>query len=198
MARLVRTAMDDATHALLDVDARRAETVIAGDLEVDRLQTRIEEQTLQQLALQQPVAGDLRVLIAALRMVGELERMGDLARHVAKIARRRHPDPAVPEALRGNIAKMGSVADDMVARIIRTIESKDVDRATSLIAADDDMDQLRRQQFRKLLAEDYDEGVEVAIDMALLGRYYERFADHAVSLARRVIYLVTGVLPDKP
>ena len=190
--------MDDATHALLDVDARRAETVIAGDLEVDRLQTRIEEQTLQQLALQQPVAGDLRVLIAALRMVGELERMGDLARHVAKIARRRHPDPAVPEALRGNIAKMGSVADDMVARIIRTIESKDVDRATSLIAADDDMDQLRRQQFRKLLAEDYDEGVEVAIDMALLGRYYERFADHAVSLARRVIYLVTGVLPDKP
>lgn len=190
--------MGDATQALLTADARRAETVIAGDLEVDRLQGQIEEQTLETLALQQPVAGDLRLLISGLRMVGELERMGDLARHVAKIARMRHPEVAVPEGLRENIAQMGAVADDMVERIIHTIESSDVERANSLMAADDEMDRLRRQQFRTLLASSYDEGVEVAIDIALLGRYYERFADHAVSLARRVIYLVTGTLPDKP
>lgn len=198
MAGLVKTAMHDATAALLEADARLAEKVIAGDSEIDRLKELVEEQTFEQLARQQPVASDLRVLIAALRMVGDLERMGDLAQHVAKVARMRHPDSAVPELFRDNIAQMGEVAEQMVDRISETIRSRDLEGAADLMAVEDEMDQLRRTQFRRLLAPDYAAGIEVAIDIALLGRYYERFADHAVSVARRVVYLVTGATPAKP
>ena len=197
MAGLVEDAVREGTIALLEADARRAERVIAADAEIDRLQALVEEQTFEQLALQQPVASDLRALVAALRMVADLERMGDLAEHVAKIARMRYPECAIPDELKGTIEKMGSVAESMVAKVAQTVQSSDVQHAVDLVAEDDEMDRLRRSLFYTLLDPGWSHGVAAAVDIALLGRYYERIADHAVSMARRVIYLVTGDVPSR-
>lgn len=197
MANLVEVAVREGTAALLEADARRAERVIAADAQIDRLQTLVEERTFEQLALQQPVAADLRSLVAALRMVADLERMGDLAEHVAKIARMRYPECAIPDELKPTIAEMGLVAERMVHKVSKTVEASDVSRAVDLVAEDDEMDRLRRSLFHTLLDAEWKHGVEAAVDIALLGRYYERIADHAVSMARRVIYLVTGDVPAR-
>ncbi len=197
MTRNVRTAVERATSALLETDSDAAESVIAGDRDIDEAREQIEEKSFELLATQQPVAGDLRMLIAALRMVADLERMGDLAVHVAKIARMRMPDQAVPPALRPTIANMAQTAERMVDETARVVAARDVDAALALEAEDDEMDRLRRSMFRILLADEWEYGVEPAIDLALLGRYYERIADHAVSMARRVVYLVTGEHPER-
>ena len=155
----------------------------------------MEDTAFALLSLQQPVAGDLRVVVSALRMVSELERMGDLSVHVAKIARLRVPDVAVPEEVRPTMERMGEVAEDMVGRVAQIITGRDVEAAIELGRADEVMDQLRRRSFIELLSDDWTHGVEAAVDLALLGRYYERIADHAVSVANRVIYVVTGDYP---
>ena len=188
----VRTAVRRATESLLQADARIAEEVIGSDAAVDRQREVVEDRAFEILARQQPVAGDLRVLVAALRMVADLERMGDLAVHVAKVARLRYPECAVPDELRENVARMGVVAEEMVQAAGDILARRDLDEALELERQDEEMDLLRRSQFRVLLNDDWTHGVESAVDVALLGRYYERIADHAVSLARRVVYLVTG------
>lgn len=191
----VRTAVSGATKALLEADAQVAETVIANDKEIDEAVEIIEERALLLLATQQPVATDLRQLVATLRMVTDLSRMGALSVHIAKVARRRMPDAAVPEALHPTIRQMSAVADQMIDSAARIVANRDVIAAQRLEGEDDEMDQLRRSLFRTLLSDDWGHGVEPAIDLALLGRYYERIGDHAVSMARRVVYLVTGELP---
>jgi phosphate transport system protein len=128
-------------------------------------------------------------------MVTDLERMGDLAVHVAKVARLRYPLPAVPDVLVPTIAEMARTADGMLANAALIVATRDVEAVSALEASDDRMDQLRRSMFRILLSDAWDEGVEPAIDMALLGRYYERIGDHAVSLGRRIVFLVTGENP---
>ena len=188
----VQRAVRLATQALLTGDAEKAEDVISADSAIDRATGRVEDNCFALLSLQQPVAGDLRVIVSALRMVSELERMGDLSVHVAKIARLRVPGVAVPEEVRPTVARMAEVAEDMVARVAEIITERDVDAAIVLSRDDDEMDMLRRTSFSQLLSDDWEHGVEAAVDIALLGRYYERIADHAVSLARRVVYLVTG------
>ena len=195
MAREVRHQVGEATKALLTADAEIAEQVISDDEAIDAARERIEERSFELLALQQPVAGDLRMIVAALRMVADLERMGDLSVHVAKVARLRIPETAVPGELVPTIERMASVAEDMVGSVAEIIAERDVDAARHLEQADEEMDKLRRSSFRTILSDDWTHGVEPAIDMALLGRYYERIADHAVSLARRVVYLVTGQKP---
>lgn len=192
MARSVQHAVGEATRALLTADAEVAERVISDDRAVDSARERIEERSFELLALQQPVAGDLRMLVAALRMVADLERMGDLSVHVAKVARLRVPEPAVPPELVPTIQRMAAVAESMVTSAADVIAARDVDAARHLEQEDEEMDRLRAASFRTILSDDWPYGVEPAIDMALLGRYYERTADHAVSLARRVVYLVTG------
>jgi phosphate transport system protein len=191
----VETAVRHATQALLNGDAEVAEQVIAADAKIDSARERVEETAFSLLSLQQPVAGDLRVVVSALRMVSELERMGDLSVHVAKIARLRVPEIAVPEEARPMIAKMGEVAEDMVRRVSSVITDKDVDAAIELGRDDEEMDQLRRGSFTQLLGDDWRHGIESAVDIALLGRYYERIADHAVSVANRVVFVVTGQYP---
>ncbi len=191
----VRTALRDATTSLLDADVSIAERVIAADDEVDHERELIEERAFELLARQQPVAGDLRMLVAALRMVADLERMGDLSVHVAKVARLRYPGRAIPDVLVPTIRRMASVAEQMVGAAAQIVADRDIDAARELEAKDDEMDLLRRSLFRTLLSDDWNSGVEAAVDIALLGRYYERIADHAVSMARRVVYLVTGQHP---
>ena len=194
----VRKALDDATRALLGADASLAEQVIDGDQAIDVARERIEDASFDLIALQQPVARDLRTLVAALRMVTDLERMGDLAVHVAKIARRRYPAQAVPPLLVPTVREMATTADQMMAQTADIIAPRDVDSAMALEDTDDQMDSLRRSMFQALLSEEWDEQVgrvEAAIDVALLGRFYERVGDHAVSMARRLVYIVTGEHP---
>jgi phosphate transport system protein len=195
MTHEVGDAVQQATRALLEADAEIAEQVISHDAHIDSERERIEELSFELLALQQPVAGDLRMLVAALRMVSDLERMGDLSVHVAKIARLRVPESAVPDAMLPTVKRMAEVAEEMVRKVEDVIAHRDVEAAIALERCDEEMDQLRRSSFRQMLDDNWAYGVEPAIDMALLGRYYERIADHAVSLARRVVFLVTGQHP---
>ena len=196
MARLVREAVSEGTVALLEGDALRAERVISSDADIDALRIKIEDHSFELLSLQNPVAGDLRMLVASLRMVSEFERMGDLAVHIAKIARLRVPDIAVPDEVVPMIARMAAVAEVMIGKVEHIIAASDVVAAQALEEIDQEMDRLRRNSFRELLGSEWTYGVEPAVDIALLGRYYERIADHAVSIARRVVFLVTGEHPQ--
>jgi phosphate transport system protein len=192
MAGLVKVAMNDATSALLTVDLNSAEKVIAADDVIDEIQHELDARTINLMARQQPVASDLRTLVTSLRMSADLERMGDLAHHVAKQARMRYPNSAVPAELVPTITAMGLVADKIIDKLSSVMEHRDTVRALEIETDDDEMDKLHRDLIGILLADDWHHGIETAIDMTLLGRYYERFADHAVSISRRVYFLVTG------
>jgi phosphate transport system protein len=195
MTHDVGTATRRATEALFTANAEIAETVITNDVQIDRRRCSIEDRSFDLLARQQPVAGDLRMLVAALRMVSDLERMGDLAVHIAKVARLRYPDQALPPSAEPIIREMADVANLMIEEVTHIVADRDVEAAAALEREDEVMDRLRRASFRALLSDGWEHGVEPAVDVALLGRYYERIADHAVSMARRVVYLVTGEHP---
>lgn len=192
MSQLICAAVRNATLALLEADIQMAEQVISDDGRIDDAHNDIESRCFDLLARQAPVAGELRTVVAALRMVTEMGRMGDLAAHVAKIARMRYPDRALPASLEENFTRMAEVAEEMVEQAGRTLRTRNIDVARELAEIDEEMDDLRRNQFRVLLGDDWPYGVEAAVDVALLGRYYERIADHAVSMGRRLIYVVTG------
>jgi phosphate transport system protein len=192
MAEAVQAAMGLATRALLRADREAAETVIAQDAEIDALYKQVEKRVADLMARQAPVASDLRTLITALHVSADIERMGDLADHVAKTALRRHPSPAVPAELRGVFTGMADVADRMAAKIADVLAKLDAVGAAELDADDDTMDELHRELFRLMLSDEWPYGAETAIDGALLGRFYERYADHAVNAGHRVVYMVTG------
>ena len=192
MAEAVRAAMRKATSALLTADLKAAESVIERDIEVDKIYSQVEAKVADTIARQAPVAGDLRMVITALHISADLERMGDLAEHVAKTAQRRHPSPAVPAELRPVFQGMAEVADQMAERITTLIGKPDAEQAAQLEKADDAMDDLERQLFQVLLHDDWPYGAETAIDGALLGRFYERYADHAVNVGEQLVYLITG------
>jgi phosphate transport system protein len=196
MTAQVTTAMDRATSALLDGNLAMAEKVIGDDPAVDAIRADLEERTFQLMARQQPVASDLRLLITTLHLAADLERMGDLALHIAKVARMRYPEIAVPDELRDVIGQMGTVALSLVDKVGQVIEGRDVALAQALEAEDDSMDALHRKLFTLLLSPNWNHGTEAAIDMTLIGRYYERYADHAVAVARRIIFIVTGQMPE--
>lgn len=197
MARLAGSAIGRATTALLDADLRLAEGVIETDVRVDDLQRDLEDRAIALLARQQPVATDLRTVVTSLRMSADLERSGDLARHVAQLARLRYPQPAVPGDLHRTILEMGQLAQRLMAQAAEVLRTRDVDAALQLEQDDDRMDELHRMIFRHLMDDRWQHGVETAVDVTLVGRYYERFADHAVSVARRMVYLVTGEHADE-
>ena len=192
MTRLAGLAMSRATTALLGADLHLAESVIAADEQIDALRRETDEASIDILARQQPVATDLRRVVTAMRMSSDLERMGDLARHVAEVARLRYPDSAIQPLMRPTIQQMGQVAERIVAKAGSVIAGKDIETALALERDDDEMDRLHRDVFNLLMDGKWKYGTEAAVDATLVGRYYERFADHAVSVARRVVYLVTG------
>ena len=192
MASLVNLAMEDATQALLIPDLGIAEKVIAADDVIDQMQHDLDARTISLMARQQPVASDLRTLVTSLRMSADLERMGDMAHHIAKSARIRFPNCAVPNELTETITEMGKTANRIISKLITVMRDRDVVRALEIAIDDDEMDRLHRQLISTLLDDNWSYGTEVAIDMTLIGRYYERCADHAVSISRRVYFLVTG------
>ena len=192
MTGLVASALNQATDALLNADLQLAEKVISGDEVVDALREGLDARALDLLARQQPVAGDLRTIVTSLRMSSDLERMGDLAKHIGKVARLRYPESAVPAELHASIREMGRLGVELATKTGQIIDGLDVEAARNLDEEDDAVDRLHRQLFAELLQEDTGYPVETAIDVTLIGRYYERFADHAVSVARRLVFLVTG------
>jgi phosphate transport system protein len=189
-------AMQDATQALLGADAALAERAIGGHDEMMLNSVRAEQHAFTLLALQAPVATDLRVVVASLRNVFDADRMGALALHVAKIVRRRHPAHAIPEDVNSTFAEMGRIAVDLGDAAKAVVLSGDPCTAAQLARDDDAMDDLHRQLFGLLLDPEWKYGVAAAVDVTLLGRYYERFADHAVEIGRRVIFQATGALND--
>ena len=197
MALLVKKATADATTALLTADLSLAEKVIDQDDVIDAMQHDLDAKTMTLLATQQPVASDLRVLVTSLRMSADLERMGDMAHHIAKLARLRFPATAVPPEASLTIEEMGRVLGLIIDKLVKIIKERDLKDAMQLAIDDDEMDKLHRKLIQSLISKDWPHGAESAIDLTLLGRYYERSADHAVSIARRVHYLVTGSYQQK-
>ena len=185
-------AMESATQALLQADLLLAEQVITDHNVILQQARKTEEQALTVLALQAPVAGDLRAVVSALKNIADVDRMAALALHVAKLTRRRHPAKVLPEEVNGYFTEMGRIAVDMGSNVKQVVLSKDTHRAEQLADDDDDMDNLHRHLFSVLMDREWKHGVAAAVDVTLLGRYYERFADHAVEIGRRVIFSATG------
>lgn len=197
LSRLSADALDRATRALLDADLSLAEQVISDDDTIDAVRRACDDGAIDALARQQPVATDLRQLVTALRMSSDLERAGDLAKHVAKLTRMRYPDPVLPDELRPTFCEMAEVASAMVRRAGEVVAALDTEGAVELEHRDDTIDRLHRDVFRILLDEKFSGNNQLVIDATLLSRYYERFADHAVAVAVRVVYLVTGTWQDE-
>jgi phosphate transport system protein len=192
LSNMVSDSIHKATQALIQADLKIAEDVISNDEKIDLYQHDLDTRIIDIIARQQPVASDLRALVTALRMSADLERMGDLSHHVAKVARLRHPENVLPPELRDLVNHIGSVAENISRKIPTVIETRDTELALQVERDDDEMDKLHRQLIGSMSNNTWNHGVETAIDLTLLGRYYERFADHAVSVSRRVYFLVTG------
>lgn len=191
MADLVGTALEAATTSLLEGDLGRAERVIAADPHIDERQVELDSKVVELLARQAPVAGDLRLLVAALRMSSSLERMGDLCAHVALVARRTHPEPAVPAQHREQIARMSELGRAALREAAQVIADRDLALAAQVEKDDEELDDLMIEVSREISrGEGYTNGQ--VVDLTLLIRFYERIGDHAVSLVRRVGFLVTG------
>ncbi|NMH96558.1 phosphate signaling complex protein PhoU [Pseudonocardia acidicola] len=190
------TALDKTTRALLDSDLRLAEETITDDIKIDDIRAGVEEQAFALLALQAPVATDLRIVVSAIHAAGDIERMGDLALHIARAARRRHPQPVLPDDITPYFAKMGRIGVALARKAGEVIRSRDLAAAAELETDDDAMDALHQHMFTVLMAPHWTHSVAAAVDATLLARYYERYADHAVAVARHTIYLITGQMPS--
>ena len=188
-------ALQRATQALLEADVDVAEQVIGGHERMVAMAAQAEKDAFDLLALQQPVAGDLRGIFSAVQVIADTERMGALAVHVAKIARGEYPKQVLPDEVRGCFADMAAVAIAMSESAEQVLITRDPQHAAQLHEQDDAMDELYRHLIGVVRAEGWQHGIFVAVETALLGRFYERFADHAVEVGRRVIFMVTGMLP---
>ena len=192
MAKLVQVAMASSTESLLSADVHLAESVISDDVRINAINATIEESCLDVLSGGNVTPEDVRLAVASIRMSTTLERMGDLAAHVAKQARLRFPFMSIPDSLHDTFHEMGEIANSIVANTTKVIETQDLHHAVDMTAADAKMDAIHRELFSIVLSPSWTDGVEAAIDVTLLSRYYERFADHGVSIAKRVAFLVTG------
>ena len=195
LTNMVSESIVKSSKALLTADLKLAEEVIATDAKIDDYQHDLDTRIIDIIARQQPVASDLRALITALRMSADLERMGDLSHHIAKVARLRHPNNAIPADLILVFTEMGHVAEKLSTKVATVITTRDTDMALQVEKDDDEMDDLHRKVISGIISNGPGITVESAIDLTLLGRYYERFADHAVAVARRVYFLVKGEFP---
>lgn len=192
MAELVGKAINKATESLLFADREIAERVIESDVLLNDLAAALDERCTMLTAKQQPVATELRSILATMRIASSMERMGDLAVHVAKSARLRYPARAVPDELVETFRTLGHLAEELTTQLSRLVTNPDLTLAQEIQKSDDKVDALHRELFRIVLSPDWSHGVEAAVDVTLLSRYYERFADHAVSVARRIIHVLTG------
>jgi phosphate transport system protein len=196
MCGLAADAMEHATQALLGADLSVAEQVIADHEHIAAMSKRTESTAIKLLATQQPVASDLRTILSAIHVGADIERMGALAVHVASISRLRHPECALPDDVRAGFSEMGSRAVKLARTAKEVLVSRDAEKAARLRDEDDAVDAEHRRLFTLLIDHKWQDSVSSAVDVALLGRFYERFADHAVEIGKRVVFEATGGLPD--
>lgn len=192
VSELVTTSIENATNAFGNSDVVLAEQVIDEDARIDELALSLDELAIQILARQQPVARDLRVVVSALRISASLERMGDMAEHIAQLARYRFPDKAVPKGLRSTFREMGELDVQISRKLTELLKTQDVAIAEEIRNLDDEIDGLHLRVFDKVLGETWKGDTVGTVDATLASRYHERFADHAVSISKKVIYLSTG------
>lgn len=190
----VTSAMRWATRSLLEGELEPASQCIEAAAAIRRRREEIEEAVVMLLVRQQPVASDLRLALASMRVAGDFERMGALAEHVAKIMLLRHPVTAVPPEVAEVARQMAAIAEQLAWKVTGVLETGDATLAAQLDTDDDEMDELHRQMFEVLFG-NWQHDVKAAVDAALLARFYERYADHAVNAAQQVVYLITGVSP---
>lgn len=198
IANLVQVALRRAASSLLEADVQEAEEVISNDARIDMLQNHLDERSIDLLALQGPVASDLRMIVGALRMSASLERMGDLARHVAQVTRLRFPEPAVPGDLEGTLREMIELDETIIAAVINLLETRELHYADAVYTAKARINELHQSVFSKVTTAEWSSEAQTTIDVTLLSRYLERFGDHGVSVARKVTYLVTGEWDGSP
>jgi phosphate transport system protein len=200
LAAMASEAIQGGTIALLDFDLGAVERLIVQDERLDELTRSIEERTYSLMARQQPMAGDLRTLVTALRVIHELERIGDLMINVAKAARRLYPRPLEPK-VRGILDRMREQATEQLRLAIDAFAERDPARAAALEDMDDVMDDLQKELFRTIFSSsghvDDEAAIQRAVQIALVGRYFERIADHAVNVGERVEFMVTGHFHDE-
>ncbi|MCE7004561.1 phosphate signaling complex protein PhoU [Kibdelosporangium philippinense] len=194
MSQLAAIAMRDATDALLTCDLALAERVITDDRMVDLARSTCESDAHLLLALQAPVAGDLRLVITALHSAESLERMGDLAQHVAETVRRRYPRQVLPTVLRPRFEAMGALAVTLAETAADAIRTREPELTGYAAEADGELNDLHRSLFAVLDYQDWAHGVGSAVDAVQLSQYYERFGDHAVSIVRRSGFITTGTM----
>ncbi len=192
IAGLVAESIENATRAFNESDVSLAESVIADDEQIDTAAAALDELAINILARQQPVARDLRIVVSALRISASLERMGDMAEHIAQLARYRFPDKVVPKSLRGTFASLGELDVQIAKKLVELLRSEDVELAEDIRNEDDKVDALHLSVFDKVLGETWKGAAVDTVDATLASRYHERFADHAVSIAKKVRYLATG------
>jgi len=192
LAQLVATSIDNATRAFNESDVALAEVVIANDENIDAATVALDELAINILARQQPVARDLRTIVAALRISTSLERMGDISEHIAQLARYRFPDKVVPKSLRGTFAELGQLDVSVARKIVELLNTEDLRLADEIRDDDDRIDALHLSVFEKVLGETWKGAAVDTVDATLASRYHERFGDHAVSIAKKVQYLATG------
>lgn len=197
MCSLAGIAMKRATQALLEADIGAAEQVIRNHERIVAMRAQVEKEAFALLALQHPVAGELREIFSAVQIIADTERMGALAVHIAKITRREYPNQVLPEEVRNCFADMAKVAIALGDSARQVLVNRDPQEAAQLHDRDDAMDDLHRHLLSVLIDREWRHGVRVGVETALLGRFFERFADHAVEVGRRVIFMVTGVLPTE-
>lgn len=192
IAELVAVSIDNATTAFNESNVSLAETVIADDAKIDAAAAELDELAINILARQQPVARDLRVVVSALRISASLERMGDMSEHIAQLARYRFPDKVVPKSLRGTFKEMGALDVEIARKLVELLQTEDVAIAEHIRNEDDKIDALHLSVFDKVLGETWKGEAIDTVDATLASRYHERFADHAVSISKKVQYLATG------
>ncbi len=196
MCELAADSMEQATRALLGTDLALAEQVISGDIRIDELRAQAEDDGYRLLLLQAPVARDLRLVVTGIRVAEKIERMGDLACHIAELARRRHPASAIAPEMVAGFTEMGRLAVQIARSVAQTIAHPLEEHAAQRERDDDRIDELQRELLAAAVHQNAGpDAVRIAVDVALLTRFYERFADQAVSVARRLDYIVTGVVP---
>ena len=192
IAELVAVAIENATLAFNGSDVSLAEQVIEEDNKIDTLALNLDELAINILALQQPVARDLRIVVSALRMSASFERMGDMAEHIAQLARYRYPDKVVKKSLRATFVEMGEQDVAIAKTLVELIRTQDLTLIEELRNADDRVDELHLKVFDAVLGERWKGEAVNTVDVTLASRYHERFADHAISIAKKVRYLQEG------
>jgi phosphate transport system protein len=192
IATLVADSIEDATTAFNESDVTLAEGVIENDRRIDVLAAELDELAITILARQQPVARDLRIVVSALRISASLERMGDMAEHIAQLARYRFPEKVVAKGLRSTFREMGALDVEIARNLTELLRTQDTDIAEHIRNEDDKVDALHVSVFDKVLGEKWKGEAADTVDATLASRYHERFADHAVSIAKKVQYLATG------